>query len=106
MKKFIGDFLGQLARKADQLQGATTTATSGQRGQGQDSSEVFRWTGRDASAGGAQREDLSTESGITVSDESSLLIDARPSAVDVSKQKAIASTLAQFLRVSDHHLVV
>ena len=45
------------------------------------------------------REDMSTESGVTVSDESSLLIEARPSAVDMGKQKETVSTLIKFLQV-------
>lgn len=45
------------------------------------------------------REDVSTESGIAVSDESSLLVEARPSPVDVGKQKEIVATLIRFLQV-------
>lgn len=46
------------------------------------------------------REDVSTESGVTVSDESSLLIEARPSPIDMSKQKEVVSTLVKFFQVS------
>ena len=45
------------------------------------------------------REDVSTESGIAVSDETSLLTEARPSPVDVGKQKEIVATLIRFLQV-------
>ena len=46
------------------------------------------------------REDVSTESGVTVSDESSLLMEARPSPVDLSKQKEIVTTLVKLLQVN------
>ncbi len=45
------------------------------------------------------REDVSTESGVTVSDESSLLMDARPSTVDMGKQKEVVNILVKFLHV-------
>ena len=45
------------------------------------------------------REDVSTESGITMSDESSLLMEARPSPVDLGKQKEIVNMLVKFLQV-------
>ena len=46
------------------------------------------------------REDVSTESGVTVSDESSLLMEARPSPVDLGRQKEIISTLVKLLQVN------
>ena len=45
------------------------------------------------------REDVSTESGMTVSDETSLLMEARPSPVDMGKQKEVANVLIKFLQV-------
>ena len=45
------------------------------------------------------REDVSTESGIAISDESSLLTEARPSPVDMGKQKEIVATLIKFMQV-------
>ena len=51
------------------------------------------------------REDVSTESGVTVSDESSLLIEARPSPVDMGKQKEIVGTLVKFFQVSQNHIL-
>lgn len=49
------------------------------------------------------REDVSTESGVTVSDESSLLMEARPSPVDVGRQKEMMSTLIKLLQVNTCH---
>ena len=62
------------------------------------SDDVLYTTSRDAFHG--TREDVSTESGITVSDETSLLVEARPSPVDMGKQKEIVGVIRKFLQVS------
>ena len=59
--------------------------------------ENVMYSGRDLYHG--TREDLSTESGITVSDESSLLHEARPSPVDLGRQRQITAVLIKFLHV-------
>ena len=46
------------------------------------------------------REDMSTESGVTVSDETSILLEARPSADEMGKQREVVATLVKFLKVS------
>ena len=62
------------------------------------SEESYIVTGRENFHG--TREDVSTESGVTVSDESSLLMEARPSAVDTGKQKELVTFLVKLLKVS------
>lgn len=64
---------------------------------GQATEDILYTTSRDAFHG--TREDVSTESGITVSDETSLLVEARPSPVDLGKQKEIVGVLVKFLQV-------
>jgi len=64
----------------------------------EDSPEVYICTARDNFHG--TREDVSTESGVTVSDESSLLMEARPSPVDTGKQKEFVTFLMKLLKVS------
>ncbi|KAK2138266.1 hypothetical protein LSH36_3440g00001, partial [Paralvinella palmiformis] len=61
----------------------------------EDSPEVYICTARDNFHG--TREDVSTESGVTVSDESSLLMEARPSPVDTGKQKEFVTFLMKLL---------
>jgi hypothetical protein len=63
---------------------------------GTDSSK-YMCTGREQYH--STHEDVSTESGVTVSDESSLLMEARPSPVDTSKQKEVVGILIKFLQV-------
>ena len=59
--------------------------------------EAFYTTSRDSFHG--TREDVSTESGVAMSDETSLLLEARPSPVDMAKQREIVNTLVKFLKV-------
>ena len=59
--------------------------------------ESFYTTSRDTFHG--TREDVSTESGVAMSDETSLLLEARPSPVDLAKQREIVNTLVKFLKV-------
>lgn len=58
--------------------------------------EAFYTTSRDSFHG--TREDVSTESGVAMSDETSLLLEARPSPVDMAKQREIVNTLVKFLK--------
>ena len=59
--------------------------------------ESFYTTSRDSFHG--TREDVSTESGVAMSDETSLLLESRPSPVDLAKQREIVNTLVKFLKV-------
>ena len=45
------------------------------------------------------KEDGSSESGITMSDESSHISEAHPSPVDMAKQKEVVSVIIKFLQV-------
>ena len=45
------------------------------------------------------REDLSTESGVALSDDSALFVEARPSPLDLNKQKEVVEVLTRFLQV-------
>ena len=45
------------------------------------------------------REDLSTESGVVMSDDSALFVEARPSPMDINKQKEVVDVLTRFLQV-------
>lgn len=46
------------------------------------------------------REDLSTESGVAMSDDTALLVEARPSPLDLNKLKEVVDTLNKFLQVN------
>lgn len=80
-KSFCGDLLRNLAELG--LPGKSTHTD-------------YILTGRDTSPGA--REDISTESGVTMSEESNLFSEARPSPVDMSKQKETVNLLVKFLQ--------
>ena len=78
----------------------TSSAAGGEAG----GEAPFYTTSRDVYSGGA-REDVSTESGVAMSDDGvllqeALLQEAQPSAGDGSKQRHVVDSVVGFLRVS------
>ena len=66
----------------------------------QGADQSFYTTSRDAYHGA--REDLPSESGVMVGDVTSLIIEARPSPVELSKTKDTVDVLVKFLQVCLH----
>lgn len=62
-----------------------------------DSQDDFYSTSRGEYHG--PREDMSTESGVAMSDDTSLLVEARPSSIDINKQKEVTDILIKYLQV-------
>ena len=58
----------------------------------------FYTTSRDAYHGA--REDLSTETGVSASDDTALIVEARPSPMELTKTKDTVDVLVKFLQVS------